>query len=92
MSLFQSNLRKQLRNLPKILEFCEKNSLLFKIIHFTPYPGVRRRRSCVPRRAAVNCIRKRLRDARTLQLGIAADTRVFSGRIGTENLFGSLNT
>ena len=39
MSLFQSNLRKQIRNLPKILnfQFCENYSLLFKIIHWCPY-------------------------------------------------------
>ena len=36
MTPFQSNLRKQIRNLPKILNFfCENYSVLFKIIHFT---------------------------------------------------------
>ena len=40
MSLFQSNLRKQIRKLPKILKSsCENYSLLFIIIHSCPYSG-----------------------------------------------------
>ena len=37
MPLFQSNLRKQIRKLPKIVKFVRINySLLFKIIHCCP--------------------------------------------------------
>merc|ERR1719453_2082759 len=45
-------------------EFCEKNSLLFKIIHFTPYPsaGGRRRRA----RPALRTLPLKLEEARSL--------------------------
>ena len=47
VSLFQSNLRKQIRKLPKIQnsEICEKYSFLFIIIHSCPYSSLSRARS-----------------------------------------------
>ena len=43
MSLFQSNLRKQIRNFKfaENFEFCENYSLFFKIIHWCPYAALR---------------------------------------------------